>query len=135
MLEIPNLKLPPILKQVRGTRWINHTKYDQGTRYKEVRSGKQHNAPTHLPLYCILSLVELSLAQFHYMREMQGSNWPEMQTRTLDQQSNIIMYVLEHIRREYNFSLAFGKSYQMFKVSPICWSLLLLEGTLWLVQI
>ena len=40
----------------------------QGTGYKEDSSGKQHNAPTHLPHYCIFRLVELSLAQFDYMQ-------------------------------------------------------------------
>ena len=29
--------------------------------------GKQHNAPTHLPSYCLFRLVELSWAQFDYM--------------------------------------------------------------------
>ena len=48
----------------------------QGTGCKEDRSGMQHNAPTHLPHYCIFRLVELSLAQFGYIQsaEMQGSN-------------------------------------------------------------
>ena len=36
-------------------------------RGKAVRLGKQHNAPTHLPSYCIFRLVELSCAQFDYM--------------------------------------------------------------------
>ena len=36
-------------------------------RGKGVRLGKQHNAPTHLPSYCIFRLVELSCAQFDYM--------------------------------------------------------------------
>ena len=40
----------------------------EGTGYKGDSSGKQHNAPTHLPLYCIFTLVELSLAQFDYMQ-------------------------------------------------------------------
>ena len=40
----------------------------QGTGYKEERSGMQHNAPTHLPHYCIFRLVELSLAQFDYIQ-------------------------------------------------------------------
>jgi len=39
-----------------------------GTGYKIDSLGKQHNAPTQLPLYCIFRLVELSLAQFDYMQ-------------------------------------------------------------------
>ena len=34
-------------------------------RGKAVRLGKQHNAPTHLPSYCIFRLAELSYAQFY----------------------------------------------------------------------
>ena len=45
-----------------------HLSMLQGTGCKEDRSGMQHNAPTHLPHYCIFRLVELSLAQFDYMQ-------------------------------------------------------------------
>ena len=51
-------------------------------RGKAVRLGKQHNAPTHLPSYCIFRLVELSCAQFDYMQcaEMKVSNQQEIRT-------------------------------------------------------
>ena len=45
----------------------NIPEYVGGQRYKEFRLGMQHNAPTHLPSYCIFRLAELSWAQFDYM--------------------------------------------------------------------
>ena len=45
-----------------------HLSMLQGTGYKDDSSGMQHNAPTHLPHYCIFRLVELSLAQFDFMQ-------------------------------------------------------------------
>ena len=39
----------------------------QVTGYNVDSSGEHDNAPTHLQLYCILKLLELSLAQFDYM--------------------------------------------------------------------
>jgi hypothetical protein len=38
-----------------------------GTGYKVDSSGKEHNAPSYLPLYCNFTLVELRLAQFDYI--------------------------------------------------------------------
>ena len=61
--------------------YLQHARICRGTG-KEGRLAKQHNAPTHLPTYCIFRLVELSCAQFDYMQyaEMKVSNQQEIRT-------------------------------------------------------
>ena len=95
----------------------------QGTGYKDERSGMQHNAPTHLPHYCIFRLVELSLAQFDYMQgaEMQGSTELEIynhKSSALDQQSNYKLQCKLNLKQyEFCFSLVFEK---IPLISAIC---------------
>ena len=81
---VPHFKPHQLQAYDLWRQYLQHTRICwREQRHKDViRLVLQHNAPTHLPSYCIFRLVELSWAQFDYMHcvEMKVSKHHEIRT-------------------------------------------------------